>query len=192
MATASTVATPVTSLSGVAFQAPADEFIDWDDAGEFQVSSLLTIGATVASALLLAGSAQGGQIENSIYSESDPSIEVRVLSRDAEGEPASGVAIISGVPDSGGVVGPDKVVNVGGGTWDYGSSTGLNGTKDCWSNYNHPTNAHSATSIIGSQNDFQRKTPKVWAKTSARGGILEKCHAFVVVPKCASSRWPGS
>src|SRR5262245_43156634 len=45
------------------------------------------------------------------------------------------------------------VVNVGGGTWNYGVGC----CKSVWSHYVHPSYLHSATAICGSQN------PKIWA-----------------------------
>ncbi|NQX71734.1 bacteriocin [Paenibacillus alba] len=49
-------------------------------------------------------------------------------------------------------VSPFSVVNVGGGTWDYG--TGASGSqKHCWSHYNHPDNYHSSTAKVGTSID---------------------------------------
>lgn len=114
---------------------------------------------------------------------SEPTVVVRVLTRDATGQPTSGEAIFSG-PNSTSLMSQGRTTlgsstkNVGGGTWSYGSSRALNGTKSCWSNYVHPTNTHSATSIIGSDQEKERKTPKLWAKTSTRGGWFETCHTY--------------
>ena len=39
---------------------------------------------------------------------------------------------------------PFTTVNVGGGTWDYGTDSHLL-TKDAWSNYQHKTKDHSSS-----------------------------------------------
>lgn len=85
--------------------------------------------------------------------------------------PSSGVVAFSAVS-------PDTTVNVGGGTWNYGTSIDNNGTKHCWSHYIHPTKTHSATAIMGAQNVKVRKTPKLWANADIYGGAGSTCYAY--------------
>ncbi len=73
---------------------------------------------------------------------------------------------------------PNTSVNVGGGTWNYGSSYSFPVGKHCWSNYFHPTQFHSATSIIGSTNNTSFGAPDQWADSSANGSITQTCQAY--------------
>jgi len=59
------------------------------------------------------------------------------------------------------------VVNVGGGTWNYGTSV-TGSSKYVWSNYVHPTKYHSSTAIIGPQNvkKFADKTKWTYANAT--------------------------
>jgi lactococcin 972 family bacteriocin len=95
--------------------------------------------------------------------------------------PAAASAAVS-APQTGSItlstVTPDTTVNVGGGTWNYGSSVDSSGTKHCWSHYVHPTKTHSATAIMGSQNHKVRKTPKIWANADIYGGTGNTCYAY--------------
>lgn len=44
------------------------------------------------------------------------------------------------------------IVNVGGGTWNYGTSYSFPFTKNVWSHYVHNTKYHSATAICAANN----------------------------------------
>lgn len=58
------------------------------------------------------------------------------------------------------------IVNVGGGTWNYGHELeGLWG-KHVWSNYVQPTYYHSSTAICGSQNVKHYANAGVWTDVS--------------------------
>lgn len=72
----------------------------------------------------------------------------------------------------------NTVVNIGGGTWNYGWSVDSTGTKHCWSHYVHPTKTHSATAILGSQSDKETKSPKIWAKADVYGSIGNTCYTY--------------
>ncbi|PYE44541.1 lactococcin 972 family bacteriocin [Paenibacillus barcinonensis] len=76
-----------------------------------------------------------------------------------------------------GVVSP--AVDVGGGTWDYGTSWVFPLSKKVWSNYNHQTKIHSSTASIGTQ---ILRSGQVNAGTtsyaSAIGGASEDTHAY--------------
>lgn len=58
------------------------------------------------------------------------------------------------------------VANVGGGTWNYGTSTS-GSTKSTWSNYVHNTKKHSSTAIIADKNVKVTKEKTVWSNASA-------------------------
>jgi lactococcin 972 family bacteriocin len=89
----------------------------------------------------------------------------------APAAPQSGIVALSTAT-------PNTTVNVGGGTWNYGSSVDSSGTKHCWSHYDHPTKTHSATAIMGSQNVKVRKTPKIWANADIYAGTGNTCYAY--------------
>jgi lactococcin 972 family bacteriocin len=58
------------------------------------------------------------------------------------------------------------IVNVGGGTWNYGHELeGLWGKHD-WSNYVHPTLYHSSTAICASQNVKHYAVAGTWTDVS--------------------------
>lgn len=52
-------------------------------------------------------------------------------------------------------VAPLTVKEVGGGTWDYGSSIRLNGKKACWSYYYHPSVLHGSTASMSDLSDAE-------------------------------------
>lgn len=83
----------------------------------------------------------------------------------------SGSATLAGIS-------PDTSVDVGGGTWNYGSSYSFPFSKKCWSNYFHPTLLHSGTAIIGSTNITQFGAPEEWADATAYGPLNEECQAY--------------
>lgn len=58
------------------------------------------------------------------------------------------------------------VVNVGGGTWNYGTSV-TGSSKYVWSNYVHPTKYQSSTAIIGSKNVKKFANATVWSNANA-------------------------
>lgn len=55
------------------------------------------------------------------------------------------------------------IVNVGGGTWNYGTSTNWLVGKNVWSHYVHPTYYHSGTAIGGPNNVKIYATANNWA-----------------------------
>lgn len=61
------------------------------------------------------------------------------------------------------------VVNVGGGTWNYGTAYVFPTSKRVWSNYVHNSKYHSATSIIGSTQQKRFAPATQWANTSLTG-----------------------
>lgn len=73
---------------------------------------------------------------------------------------------------------PLTVKNVGGGTWNYGVTYNVSFGKHCYSDYYHPTNYHSATSIIGSTNNTNHAPPGQWADSYANGSLFGTCHAY--------------
>ena len=72
---------------------------------------------------------------------------------------------------------PFTVVNVGGGTWNYGTQT--NGsTKHVWSYYIHPSKSHSSTAIIGSSQDRGEQIAGYWSYADAFGAWYQTGYAY--------------
>ena len=88
--------------------------------------------------------------------------------------PASGSAVLA----AGAPVAPLAVVNVGGGTWNYGTDYSLSGQKHCFSYYTHPTNRHTATAIIGADNRRVSASAGNWARADAYGGAFNTCYTY--------------
>lgn len=59
------------------------------------------------------------------------------------------------------------IVNVGGGTWNYGSELTFPAGKHVWSHYVHPTLYHSGTAICSSQNNKVYANAGTWANADA-------------------------
>ena len=70
------------------------------------------------------------------------------------------------------------VVNVGGGTWNYGSSFAFPIGKNVWSHYVHPSYYHSATAIIGPHNVKVYATASNWANADTSGGTWETAYTY--------------
>ncbi len=70
------------------------------------------------------------------------------------------------------------VVNVGGGTWNYGSSYSFPSTKNAWSHYVHPTKYHSATSICGSENHKVYNVAGSWANANSQCNVFQSDAAY--------------
>lgn len=64
------------------------------------------------------------------------------------------------------------IVNVGGGTWNYGTQYQPPFGKYAWSHYVHPTLRHSGTAICGSQN------PKIYANAGTWANADAYCNAW--------------
>ncbi|GGA49559.1 hypothetical protein GCM10007416_23310 [Kroppenstedtia guangzhouensis] len=70
-------------------------------------------------------------------------------------------------------------VNVGGGTWDYGTRLVSFGTKkEVYSNYYHGTKNHGSTAQIGTQSNKSCVRPGSTSYASARGGLFDSTHAY--------------
>lgn len=80
----------------------------------------------------------------------------------------------------GGVAAPAlaTVVNVGGGTWNYGTGYDFPASHHGWSNYYHPTSSHTGTSICGSTNHTTRAAAGSWANSSVSCGITSTISAY--------------
>jgi len=63
---------------------------------------------------------------------------------------------------------PFTVVNVGGGTWNYGTEI-IGAQKHVWSYYYHPDKYHSATAIIHTSNQKTYAYAGSWANADAYG-----------------------
>jgi hypothetical protein len=82
----------------------------------------------------------------------------------------------SAVPSSSSVT-PFTVVNVGGGTWNYGSDWSFF-TKHVWSHYVHNSLYHSATAIIGSQNLKVLAYATYWANADVSGSTFDSTAVY--------------
>ncbi|POX49841.1 lactococcin 972 family bacteriocin [Streptomyces sp. Ru72] len=71
-----------------------------------------------------------------------------------------------------------STVNVGGGTWSYGTTTGSWGLKRCYSNYVHPSKYHSATSVMADGNDKTYANAGSWANSHVDAGWAYTCYAY--------------
>lgn len=65
------------------------------------------------------------------------------------------------------------VVNVGGGTWNYGTSYSFPSTKNVWSHYVHNTKYHSATAIGGTNNVKVYKNAGTWANADTNCNVTQ-------------------
>jgi len=83
----------------------------------------------------------------------------------------SGSATLAGIS-------PNTSKDVGGGTWNYGSSYSFPFSMKCWSNYFHPTDFHSATAIIGSNNQTSFGAPDQWADATVYGSLTGTCQTY--------------
>ena len=70
-------------------------------------------------------------------------------------------------------ISPATVVNVGGGTWNYGRSG-----NHCWSHYVHPTKRHSATAIMGPDNNKVYRNAGTWANADVVRITISTCSAY--------------
>lgn len=71
-----------------------------------------------------------------------------------------------------------SVVNVGGGTWQYGSYLGTYNPKTCYSYYVHNQKYHSSTVIIANGNDKQYGNATYWSNASAWAGAAYTCYVY--------------
>lgn len=65
------------------------------------------------------------------------------------------------------------IVNVGGGTWNYGTSYSFPTTQNVWSHYIHPTLYHSGTAICGSSNVKVYAYAGSWANADTSCNFLQ-------------------
>lgn len=70
------------------------------------------------------------------------------------------------------------IVNVGGGTWNYGTSYQPPWYKNVWSNYVHPSLYHSSTAIGGSANQKVYANAGSWSNASVVCGSAESTAAY--------------
>ena len=75
-------------------------------------------------------------------------------------------------------VAPLTVVNIGGGTWNYGSAIGIWPPKTCWSNYIHNSKYHSSTAIIANSNVKVYANAGSWSNASTWAGAAYTCYAY--------------
>lgn len=75
------------------------------------------------------------------------------------------------------------VVNVGGGTWNYGVQ---NQGGTVWSNYHHPTRKHRS-SVINGYGEYDNsgcKSANVWSYASLRADPNHTDHSYWSVDSC--------
>ena len=70
------------------------------------------------------------------------------------------------------------IVNVGGGTWNYGSEYQFSATKHVWSHYVHPSLYHSGTAICGSHNPKVYANAGSWANADAYCGLFDSAAEY--------------
>ena len=69
--------------------------------------------------------------------------------------------------------------SVGGGTWNHGyQKNAFNNSSDVYSNYYHPRNHHTGTSICGSQNRTGSAGAGAWANSSASCSYFDSTAAY--------------
>jgi hypothetical protein len=93
--------------------------------------------------------------------------------------PSSGSIDLTNAPLTNSLVTPFSSVNVGGGTWDYGTSLSGLTQKKVYSNYLHPTSKHHASCSIGANMSSSGVVAaKTTAFSSAIGGLDDATHAY--------------
>ncbi len=70
------------------------------------------------------------------------------------------------------------IVNVGGGTWNYGTSYVFPVNKNIWSHYVHNSKYHSATAIGGSNNVKVFANATLWANADTQSGAAESSATY--------------
>jgi hypothetical protein len=66
----------------------------------------------------------------------------------------------------------------GGGTWCEGVRVGTAGLKECYSDYIHNQNYHSATAVLADVNDTRYANPGYWANASVTAGWAYECFTY--------------
>jgi len=69
-------------------------------------------------------------------------------------------------------------VNIGGGTWNYGTSYVFPVSEGVYSDYYHPSNHHSGTSICAANNVTVHAAAGSWANSSTSCGYGGATHAL--------------
>lgn len=88
------------------------------------------------------------------------------------------IAAVDKIPTGGSLmlsnsqVTPMTVVDVGGGKWDYGWYPLSTIIKYVWSNYNHPSRNHHATTFIGAESDHSGIHPPYSLAPSHKTGLI--------------------
>lgn len=93
------------------------------------------------------------------------------------GNPAEWGVVELTIDDSAGRVTPKVVIDVGGGTWSYGSYATPNG-QYCYSNYLHPKENHSATVRMAGDEDWSRQGPGDVAQAHLTRGAAYTCKTY--------------
>lgn len=70
------------------------------------------------------------------------------------------------------------IVNVGGGTWNYGTSYNFPVGKHVWSHYVHNTKYHSATAVCASQNQKIFANATFWANADVDCGAWDSAAEY--------------
>ncbi|MGO4583981.1 lactococcin 972 family bacteriocin [Arthrobacter sp. 2RAF6] len=84
-----------------------------------------------------------------------------------------GLGVASAAPAMAGTI-----VNVGGGTWSYGTSFQAPWFKNVWSHYVNPTQYHSATAIGGPHNVKIYANAGSWANADTQCGSGESAAQY--------------
>lgn len=73
---------------------------------------------------------------------------------------------------------PNTTVNVGGGTWDYGTGPTWYGGKQVWSEYFQPYLMHDSTAIIGSSHVTDYGNAGQWSNARVYGWPWDEGYAY--------------
>lgn len=123
---------------------------------------------TIATAALVCVSSAG--IAGASPVEAGVSSQHVVLTYDEDGNPTSGYVEFDTNDQPG--IAPLATVNVGGGTWTYGSTYTSDGSKICYSRYIHNTKTHKATATMNGTTRTSTAGPGRWANAEVVGGVL--------------------
>ena len=70
------------------------------------------------------------------------------------------------------------IVNVGGGTWNYGTESEAIWGKHVWSHYVHNSLRHSATAMCASQNVKIFADPTLWANADVHSNAWDSAAEY--------------
>lgn len=136
-------------------------------------SAMLIGGAVATSGTAVA--AQQPEIYSATYTASS-TVQPPASLLGPNGEKPTEWGVVA-IPVNAKSMSPTASKNVGGGTWNYGTTVEWNG-KGCYSNYIHRTKKHSATVAIAGGTDKDIQNADIWAKAWLVGGGAYTCYTY--------------